>query len=220
MRKKIIFSIGAMLVVSILIFALVRGNDSEKDINEDASHVEYDENQILIINRTVNFAEGYQDEGIFIDVKGRVYFYCFSQLIYNLNELGTDVQFLEKLKDIQKYADPVMTIEESVISEAVNLCFEIDTTEAYETKLAAYDAGSRKLYICNGNNMISCRESGDYVGALDSASAIKFMEYFDNTLLPAITSFCEHMTEEEYAGVKAYYYTEDALYFENIHCGF
>ncbi|MGN0131077.1 MAG: hypothetical protein ACI4AA_01405 [Lachnospiraceae bacterium] len=219
MRKKLMFSLGAILIMGVMILVLMSRDDVENKINVDTSHVEYDENQILIINRTVNYAAGYQDEGIFIDVKGRVYFYCFSQLIYQENP-DTEVDFIEKLKDIQEYTKPVMTIEDRVMSEAINLCFNIDATETYETELTAYDAGSRILYVCNGNNMTSCRQSGDFEGALDSVSAKKFMEYFDNVLLPEITSFCEQMTEEEYAGAKAYYYTENALYFENIHCGF
>lgn len=217
--RRIVCSIGAAFIMCILIFALMRGDDVEKRDNVDTSNIAYDENQILIINRTVNFAEGYQDEGIFIDVKGRVYFYCFSQLIYQ-EAPDTDTKFLEKLRDIQKYAKPVMTLEDSVISETINLCLDIDTDETYETELTAYDAGSRTLYVCNGNNMIACRENGDFEGSLDSISAKKFMEHFDNTLFPEIKSFCEQMTEEEYASAKAFYYTENALYFENVHCGF
>ncbi len=219
MRKKLMFSIGAILIMGILILVLVGRDDVENEINVDTSHVEYDENQILIINRTVNGAEGYQDEGIFIDVKGRVYFYCFSQLIYQETP-DTDAEFMEKLKDIQNYAEPIMTLEDSVISEAINLCFNIDATETYETEFSANDAGSKILYVCRGENKIPCRESGNFEGALASASAKKFMKYFDNTLLSEITAFCEQMTEEEYAGGKVYYYTENALYFENIHCGF
>lgn len=219
MRKKFLFSIRAVLIIGILVLVLMSHDDVENAINADTSHIEYDENQILIINRTVNGAAGHQDEGIFIDVKGRVYSYSFSQTIHQETS-DTDAEFIEKLKDIQTYAEPVMTVEDSVISQAINLCFNIDSAETYETELTAYDAGSRILYVYNGNNMISCRKSGDYEGALTSVSAKKFFEYFDETLLPEISSYCEQMTEEEYVGRRVYYYTENALYLQNIHCGF
>lgn len=218
-RKKFKFSIGTVLIIGIMVLALMSRDNEENKINADTSHIEYDENQILIINRTVNGAEGHQDEGIFIDVKGRVYSYNFSQTIYQ--EISdTDAELIAKLKDIQTYAEPVMTVEDSVISQAINLCFNIDSAETYETELTAYDAGSRILYVYDGNNMISCRQSGDYEGALTSVSAQKFIEYFDETLMPEISSYCEQMTEEEYADRKVYYYTGNALYLQNIHCGF
>lgn len=217
--KKYMCLISAVLIMSVLILALMRCYNVKKRDNTDISNIAYDEEQILIINRTENYAYGYQDEGIFIDVKGRVYFYCFSQLIYQETP-DTDTEFLEKLRDIQKYAAPVMTLEEDVIAQTINLCLDIGIDETYEKELAAYDSGSKTLYVCNGNNMIACRQNGDFEGSLDSISAKKFIEYFDKALLPEITSFCEQMTEEEYASAKAFYYTENALYFENIHCGF
>lgn len=188
-------------------------------IEKEDSHVEYEENQILIINRKVNYAEGYEDEGLFIDAKGRVYFYCFSQWLYPY-PLGTNKEFMQKLKEIQEYSEPILTLEESVISKAMNLCSDIDATETYEKELAAFDYGSRVLYVCNGDDMISCREEGDFDGALNSSAAQKFMKYFDNELLPIIESFCAQMTEDDYTSAKAYYYNENALYFQNIHCGY
>ena len=233
MRKKLLLTIGAIMILGILgilIFVLmsrdevdnsryVDNSEVENSRYSDCSDVTYEEDQIIIISRDVNYAEGYQDEGIFIDVKGRVYFYCFSQLIYQ--EIpDTDEDFLMKLKDIQQYAEPIMTIDDSVMSEAIDLCFQIDAAETYEKELTAFDAGSRILYVCNDADMIPCRQSGDYEGALDSVSARKFIEYFDNALLQEISSYCGQMTEEEYAAGKVYYYTENALYFVNEHCGF
>ncbi|MGN0346585.1 MAG: hypothetical protein ACI4DU_04795 [Lachnospiraceae bacterium] len=244
MRKRLLLSIGTIMILGILgilVFVLMT-NDEVDDRRlvddsetENSGHVDdsevrnsrhsscpdvtYEEDQIIIINRYVNYAAGYQDEGFFIDVNGRVYFYCFSQLVYQ-EVPDTDEDFLIKLKDIQQYAEPLMTIDDSVMSEAINLCFQIDAAETYEKELTAYDAGDRILYVCNDADMIPCRQIGDYEGALDSVSARNFIEYFDNTLMQEISSYCGQMTEEEYAAGKVYYYTENALYFVNEHCGY
>lgn len=214
----IILMLG-ILVLGILFFVHMHGDKPESKTTADISQREYDENQIVIINRTENYAYGCQDNGIFIDGKGRVYCFDFSQLIYP-EIMGTDAEFMKKLKDIQKYAEPLMTIEESVISEAINLSFDIAVTETYETECAAFDAGSKKLYVCKGDTLVACRENGDYNGKLKSAQARKFMAYFDDVVMTEITAFCEQLPVEKYTAGKVYYYTENALYFKNIHSGY
>lgn len=224
MKKYIYFLIAAFVMLGLLCFVLVYNNNVGRDFDIDSSQAEYEEDQILIVNRYVNYAEGYEDEGIFIDAKGRVYSYYFSQFIYP-SELGSEGDFLEALKVVQKHSEPVLTLDEKLVAEMIRLCLDVNPAETYEKKGRAFDYGSRILYVGNeaaGNadKMISCREWGDFEGALDSASAKKFMKYFDDTLLPVITVYCEQMTEEEYTKTKAYYYAENALYFQNIHSGY
>lgn len=215
MKKKVCFiMVGCIIILGIMIGGLVFGY-----INDERSQDTYEENQILIISGMENYAEGYQAEGLFIDVNGRVWLYCFTQLIYP-SPLGTDEEFMQKLKDIQAYSEPVLTLEENMMAKAMKLCSDINETENYEKELVAFDGGSEILYAYNGDSLIPCREGGTFEGALDSSAAQKFMKFFDDALLPSIASFCGQMSHEEYAESKTYYYNENALYFQNIHCGF
>lgn len=227
MRKRICFLVGIFFIIGLTVLGLVYRDNKEDELTvndtyvekESSKHVEYEEDQILIIKRYENYAEGYDDEGFFIDVKGRVYLYDSSQIVMPHYQ-NYDAELMQRFKYIQEYAEPVLTLEESMMTEAMNLCSRIDSDETYETEFVAFDAGRVVLCAYNGKDMVDCREGGCDVGTLKSSAAKKFMKYFDDTLLPLITSACQKMSEEEYANAVTYYYNANATYLKKYHCAF
>ena len=227
MRKRICFLVGIFFIIGLIVLGLVYRDNKEDELTvndtyvgkESSKHVEYEEDQILIIKRYENYANGYDDDGFFIDVKGRVYLYDSSHILMPHYQ-NYDAELMQRLKYIQEYAEPVLTLEESMMTEAMNLCSRIDSDETYETEFEAFDAGRVVLCAYNGKDMVDCREGGCDVGALKSSAAKKFMKYFDDTLLPLITSACQKMSEEEYANAVTYYYNANATYLKKYYCAF
>lgn len=212
--------LGLLCMVMVLLFFCVTRWKTSDERGTDGQRVVSDEAEILIISQYINFAEGYQDEGVFIDSNGGVYFYSFSQPTYNLNKIAEE-DYISKFKVIQKYTEPVCVLNEKTISRAKELCSKIEKSDSYETECTgSCDIGSYKLYVQKEGELISCRESGDWEGALKSASAKKLMNFYDESILPQVDVHFELMPEDDLEKRWVYYYTDNALYLDNMHCGY
>ena len=199
MKKKVaIISAG---VVLLLMFA---GLGIWVLFRQSANEIEYAEDEIIIISRTVNFSEGYQDEGIFIDARGRVFSFSFTMA----NEsIGTGLHLMEALEAIQNYCTPIYVYDGEVMAKLKKYSCRIDFAEEYETEHAAFDAGEKTLSVFDGNEMMVCRTEGDYEGEMQSRSAQRFLAYYDETMLPELTNACKTMSQKEYLGLKTYFYS-------------
>lgn len=196
-KSKIVWMVLSGLLCVMILFLLIKGWRSSEEGNEISRQTVSDEAEILIISQYINFAEGYQDEGMFIDSNGGVYFYSFSQPTYNLNDFAEE-DYMAKLKVIQKYTEPACVLNEKTISRAKKLCSKIDKSESYETECTgSCDIGSYILYVQKEGELISCRESGDWEGTLKSASAKKLMNFYDESILPQVDVHFELMSEED-----------------------
>lgn len=212
MKKKVaVISAG---VVLLLMFA---GLGIWVLFRQSANEIEYAEDEIIIISRTVNFSEGYQDEGIFIDARGRVFSFSFTMA----NEsIGTGPHLMEALKAIQNYCTPIYVYDEEVIAKVKEYSSRIHFTEEYKTENVAYDAGEKTLSVFDGNEMTVCRTEGDYEGEMQSRSAQRFFTYYDETMLPELTNACKTMSQKEYLGLKTYFYSGWMNNIESIPTGY
>ncbi len=214
MNKKV--AVISSAVVLVLVFAVIVITALLK---HNMPALEYAEDEIIVISRTVNFSEGYQDEGIFTDAQGRVFEFSFTMA----NEsMGTGPQFMKALKAIQKNCTPMYTYDEEVIEKVKEYSAGIDFAEEFETKNVSCDAGERTLSVFDGSGMTVCRVQGDYEGGMKSRAAQKFLAYYDDTMLPELANACEAMTQEEYLGLKTYFYsgaTENMQSLPTGYCG-
>ena len=196
---------------------------------------ELPENEIILINRYVNYAWGYDNSGIFIDSSGGVYSFDFSQEICSYNRDETEGDYLEKLQTISKYADPFVTLDEDTLCELYSYISGINKAAEFSEEFTACDAGEHqlKVYDTTAQKWVLCREEGDYTGELKDASAQKLLSFYDETVQPIIQSgvkkgeiinpetgrreveYCEKYIEN-----KTYYYTDKDVHIENIHCGY
>lgn len=199
MKKKVaVISAG---VVLLLMFA---GLGIWVLFRQSANEIEYAEDEIIIISRTVNFSEGYQDGGIFIDARGRVFSFSFTMA----NEsIGTGPHLMEALEAIQNYCTPIYVYDEEVMTKLKKYSSRIDFTEEYETEHAAFDAGEKTLSVFDGSGMTVCRTEGDYEGEMKSRAAQRFLAYYDETMLQELTDAYEAMTQEECLRLRTYFYS-------------
>lgn len=212
MKKKVaVISAG---VVLLLMFA---GLGIWVLFRQSANEIEYAEDEIIIISRTVNFSEGYQDEGIFIDARGGVFSFSFTMA----NEsIGTGSHLMEALKAIQNCCTPIYVYDEEVIAKVKKYSCRIDFAEEYETEHAVFDAGEKTLSVFDGNEMTVCRTEGDYEGEMQSRSAQRFFTYYDETMLPELTNACKTMSQKDYLGLKTYFYSGWMNNIESIPTGY
>ncbi|MGN0436864.1 MAG: hypothetical protein ACI4D8_09575 [Wujia sp.] len=156
-------------------------NDDRETKKEDRVSLP-ENNEILVVERYINFAWGYQDSGMFITSEGEVYYYDFSDYEVSLydyeNKEESLIETLEKYRDTEK---PDKTIGRALVKEMYKAMLNIDVNETYETVWAACDAGSKVLYIhdLNTGELIACSETGDYEGELQSREGQEFITFYN-----------------------------------------
>ncbi len=180
--------------------------------------VEVPENEILTISRYQNFAYGYQDAGIFICTDGNVYSFNFSKNVYGKDFDNSEEMLVKKLKLIMKYTEPFAEVSEEDIRSLYSHIQKLDINDKCKTKNVAFDAGSKTLHFNNvsENRLILCRESGDYEGELKNKAGSALLDFYDDIILPVISEAAE--SSQTYPS--NYLYTDEDIYFYNVHCGY
>ena len=90
--------VAVMLAIFCLLSMLTYASDQTD--NAEWSNIKVPKDEIILIERYINHAWGYANEGVFIDSNGGVYSFDFSE-IHGANG-ETDEQFLDKLQMIRK----------------------------------------------------------------------------------------------------------------------
>lgn len=120
--------------------------EADKDITLD-----YSEDDIILVRDYSNYAWGFVRYGYFVDGKGNIYNYNFTDGYYAdviLNNEDT-YSMTEELQIIQKYAEPTGSCDVSLVNKIYNEGLQIDPTAKPETGMTACDAGQSNLYFHN-----------------------------------------------------------------------
>lgn len=184
-----------LLVISVLSLVLtscgrVTGNDSESFPLPQTA-------EIFLIDRYVNYAWGYQEDGIFVDTSGAVYAFDFGMA---LGHSSSDEQLFEKFDIIRENIEPIMTIDSDIIIELYSLGSQIDPESEFNSEGVAMDAGSYTVSFCNPDTgrITVCTLDGDYEGTLSDDSAKKFAELYDKKIKYATPKFTAPLVYTDY----------------------
>ncbi|MBD5445108.1 MAG: hypothetical protein HDR29_06095 [Lachnospiraceae bacterium] len=198
MKKKLLFiSVMSLMLTSC---GKVTGNDS---VNFPLPQTA----EIFLIDRYVNYAWGYQDDGIFINTSGAVYAFDFGMT--TLNHGTSDEQLLEKFDIIRGNTEPITTIDSDTIIELYSLGSQIDPESELNSKNVAMDAGSRTVSFCDpdtGKKTV-CTKYGDDEGTLSDSFSKKFVNLYNIKIKAAIPEFTAPLV-----------YTEYDIHLNNIEC--
>lgn len=168
--KKNLFVISVMCLV-LTSCGKVTGNDGGRFPLPQTA-------EIFLIDRYVNYAWGYQDDGIFVDTSGAVYAFDFG--ITTLNSTS-DEQLFEKFDIIRDNTEPITTIDSDTIIELYSLGSQIDPESEFHSKKVAVDAGSHTVSFCNpdtGRKTV-CTEYGDDEGTRSDSFSQKFVKLYN-----------------------------------------
>lgn len=222
-------------IIAIVSFVLFLASLVSCSSTQSGSNIEIPDNEIILISRYINYAWGYDNNGIFIDSDGGVYSFDFSQEINNYNQNETDEIFLNKLQTIRTYTKPFVTLNANILNELYSYSSEINPNAELNSKHEAYDAGENQLMVCDTDThkLVLCREKGDYSGTLQDTYAKKLLSFYDDTVNQIIyngkiesetinpeNNRREIIYTDEYVNNKTYYFTSEDLNIENIHCGY
>ena len=198
MMKKILW---ATCIISLMLTSCGKAadNDSESSSLPRTS-------EVFLIDRYVNYAFGYQDEGIFVDTGGAVYAFDFGRTILHST---SEEQMFAKFDLIRDHTEPIMTCDSDMIVELYSLGSQIDPESEFASEPHAMDAGSSTISFRNPDTgkLTVCTEYGDQVGALDDDFAQRFAALYAEQIRAAASEFQTPLV-----------YTNDDIRLNQIEC--
>jgi len=160
------------------------------NINDDTSTIGTSSkgsqiSDILFVSQYTNWAEGYQNNGYFIDVYGNVFQFDFSNDATIEQSTGGKSETLNYLLEIMLNNEPSYKVDMSSLAKCSKYVEKIDKNATISSKHNAFDAGQETLYavISNGNQedftLLKISSTGDYVEKLEDKNAIKLSKCWD-----------------------------------------
>lgn len=172
------------IVLSVMLLVVLGVGVSKYMHHKNVDGVEIPEDEILLVNRYVNYDGVCIDYGIFVDSNGGVY-------SFDLSEPGvgrTYEELLEELQAIRVSKEPSMILESDILKELYWDISQVNANAKFDEKFVACDAGSEQLMICDveTKELVVCREKGCYLGKLRDIYAGKVISLYNNTISQAI----------------------------------
>lgn len=162
--KKIVL----MLLVSLIPIALA-----------DSLEFRGAKDAIVFVERYQNWAWGYQCNGFFIDCRGNVYEFDYS----DRKQSTSREEFQQALWDTYCNTRPVrrkICSSRKLFQILQEDVYKIDRKASYSRKSVACDAGQRTLFVCDADSeLIELRSIGDVEEELQDATAEKLCNYYD-----------------------------------------
>ncbi len=137
-RKKVALVFAAVL----LLVALVRYVDLYPGIEKKGI-----DQRIIFIYNYVNFAEGYQNNGVFVDEKGNVVKYDLSDGDWERATFAEELAYLENMEYDE--SDVVMKLNMSELEKNFSYLYKVNPNARIKERFRfvhSYDAGQRSLY--------------------------------------------------------------------------
>ena len=176
MKKKYI-SLMICLVLSSLLFGCGKNSNTDKKISATSTEedndidkgtttdvpLDFSETDIILIRDYINYAEGYERYGYFIDGAGNIYNYNFADGYYPDNSMNREPVYsmTEELQLIRQYAFPTGSCDISTVQNIYKEGMLIDPDAKMNTGMTACDAGESSLYFHNPETDELILVSGD-----------------------------------------------------------
>lgn len=179
MRKIITVLIAAAMLTGCGAVDNEKKDDSSS--TSDESHIEYPEDTIVFLERYQNWAEGYQDNGQFIDINGNIYEFDLAQETDDpWAEPISNENLIERMRQIMSDEEPIGQADPDEVYKCRLLAKDIDPEREYEQESYACDAGQDTLYILNDDNeIIKLYSWGDYIEECNDRTAKKIVKKYN-----------------------------------------
>jgi len=178
------------------------------DPGSDISEVNLPENEILLVFRYTNGAEGYADNGHFIDTNGDAYGFYFSQYGYSAYR-NNGMELYDKLMLIRENTEPKVNIGSDAVQYIYKLGEQIDPNAGFEKESMACDMGQYTLYYYDADTgeMVECGAYGDVDETPEDFYAGQLWDYFRYKI-------------EQASVPQTHLYTDGDVPMESVHCGY
>ncbi|MBR6478042.1 MAG: hypothetical protein IKS85_06310 [Lachnospiraceae bacterium] len=126
------------------------GNSVEGNVaqNVDAKALGNNEkSEIMLVERSTNFAWGHHDHGLFVDTEGKIYGFDFSRYPTYMAYDENAITFVERLEIIRENSEPVAFFNEKDVQSILELGETLSAEDEFTEEEKMYDYGQRTLYF-------------------------------------------------------------------------
>ena len=138
--------------------------------------------EIMLVERSTNYAWGHHDHGLFVDTEGKVYGFDFSRyptyMAYDENALT----FVERLEIIRENSDPVAFFDEKDVKSFMELGETLSAQDEFTEKEKMYDYGQNTLYFYQPKTqeLLMVKSTGDVDYTPKNKNAKKIAKKYDS----------------------------------------
>lgn len=174
----------AIIVLSVILLVTLGVGVSEYIHYKNVNGVKLPDDEILLVNRYVNYDGVCIDYGIFVDSNGGIY-------SFDLSQSGggeTNEELLEELQAIRDSKEPDAMLDSDIVKELYWDISQVNANAKFEKEHIAYDAGLEQLMICDveTQELVVCREIGCYLGKSCDTYARKVVSLYDSMISKVI----------------------------------
>ena len=141
---------------------------SAKD-NEDAAKLSAQDNEgdgkseIMLVERSTNYAWGHYDRGRFVDTEGKIYGFDFSRYPIYVEYDENELTFIERLEIIRENSDPAAYMDEKDVQSIMELGEKLSAKDEFTEIEKMYDYGQNTLYFYQPKTqeLLKVKSTGD-----------------------------------------------------------
>lgn len=187
----------------------VSSQDGKNSAKNSSLGLEDDgKSEILLVERSTNFAWGHYDHGLFVDTEGRIYGFDFSRYPTYVEYDENELTFVERLEIIRENSDPVAFFDEKDIKSIMELGETLSAKDEFTEKEKMYDYGQCTLYFYQPKTqeLLKVKSTGDVDYLPKNKNAVKISNKYESYMFWHGSS----ITEAELAGgIPTVYSTRD-----------
>ncbi|MBP5282056.1 MAG: hypothetical protein J6Z22_06110 [Lachnospiraceae bacterium] len=178
--------------------------EEKKSINLDG------ESEILLVERSTNYAWGCYDKGLFVDTHGKVYPYDFSRYGSAMDVRDFSLSFVERLEIIRENFDAKSFFDEEVLQEVMELGESISAEDEFKEEEKMYDYGQNTLYFYRPETeeLLKLQSTGDVDYTPLNKDAEKIAKLYEKH----IDKYYKSFSESDVALLGPYVYSRGEVY--------
>lgn len=180
MKKMLVLKVAVTVVI--IAFSIVMALEVKENI--EYKDVKMPKGEIILVERSFNFAFGYyfHNGGVFIDSEGDVYQFNFEKEQKQYYEV--DQEFIDELKEVRKTEEPFCKVSKETVKKIYANGMKIDKNAKVKEIHNSCDAGVDSVYFYNAStgDIIEFYAYGDVIRKLDDKHAEEAVNIYKDRL--------------------------------------
>ena len=141
-----------------------------------------EKSEIMLVERSTNYAWGHHDHGLFVDTEGKIYAFDFSRYPVYVPYDESALTFVERLEIIRENSDPVAFFDKKDAKSFMELGEKLSAKDEFDEKEKMYDYGQNTLYFYQPKTqeLLMVKSTGDVDYTPKNKNAKKIAQKYDS----------------------------------------
>ncbi len=138
--------------------------------------------EIMLVERSTNFAWGHHDHGLFADTEGKIYAFDFSRYPVYVPYDDNALTLVERLELIRENSEPVAFFDQKDVKSFRELGEKLSAQDEFTEKEKSYDYGQSTLYFYQPKTqeLLMVKSTGDVDYTPKNKNAKKIAQKYES----------------------------------------